>query len=107
MALVPWPEDPALEHEAGTLLSVAVFGSNTSENRGEVSPARAGCGCSGRSVCAACSDSSTGRMCFPNCGMACRKGSEYHFYGWLGDCQEVEGKRRIISVEIPRALAVS
>ena len=33
MALVPWPEDPALEHEAGTLLSVAVFGSNTSENR--------------------------------------------------------------------------
>ena len=33
MALVPWPEDAALQHEAGTLLSVAVFGSNTSENR--------------------------------------------------------------------------
>ena len=33
MALVPWPEDAALQHEAGTLLSVAVFGSNTTHNR--------------------------------------------------------------------------
>ena len=33
MALVPWPEDAALQHQAASLLSFAVFGNNDSENR--------------------------------------------------------------------------